>query len=102
MRRDGWIPSESKESQLWQFHQRGATLEAIYSKRTTDFEFRLREFPSLLNEEVEWATFAANGDLVLARRGCVYRYSRNDLRKDRPGFAADLNGLTREMNGSEK
>jgi hypothetical protein len=69
MERDGWIPSEYKESRLWQFYQRGATLEAIYSKRTTDFEFRLREFPALLDKEVEWATFASNGDLVFTRRG---------------------------------
>jgi len=102
MKRDGWISTENKESRLWRFHQPGATLEAIYSKRTTDFEFRLREFPALLNKEVEWATFAANGDLVFSRLGCVYRYSRKDLRKGKPGFAADLNGLTREMTGSGK
>jgi hypothetical protein len=102
MERDGWICTENKESWLWRFHQRGATLEANYSKRTTDFEFRMREFPELLDKEVECATFASNGDLVFTRLGCVYRYSRKDLRKGKPGFAADLNGLTREMTGSGK
>jgi len=102
MKRDGWIHCENKKSRLWQFHLRGATLEAIYNKHTTDFEFRLREFPALLDEQVESAIFAANGDLVFARLGRVFRYSRSDLRKGKPGFTADLNGLTREMTGSGK
>ena len=102
MKRDGWIHNEKKKSWLWQFHPRGATLEAIYHKHTADFEFRLREFPELLDKEVECATFAANGDLVFSQLGCVYRYSRNDLRSGKPGFTANLNGLTREMTGSGK
>jgi len=102
MKRDGWIHNEKKKSWLWQFHPRGATLEAIYHRHTADFEFRLREFPELLDKEVECATFAANGDLFFSRLGCVYRYSRNDLRRGKPGFTADLNGLTREMTGSGK
>ena len=102
MKRDGWIHDEKKKSWHWQFHPRGPTLEAIYHKHMTDFEFRLREFPELLDKEVECATFAANGDLVFSRLGRVYRYSRNDLRKGKPGFTADLNELTREMTGSGK
>jgi hypothetical protein len=102
MKRDGWIHKENGKIRLWQFLQRNATLEAIYDKRTTDFEFRLREFPQLLDKEVESATFAANGDLVFTRLGCVYRYSRKDLRRGKPGFAADLNVLTREMTGTRK
>ena len=93
---DGWN---------WQFERRGPTLEAFfrgYLEHVANYEFRMREFPALLNKEVEWATFAANGDLVFARLGCVYRYSRKDLRRGKPGFAADLNGLTREMTGSGK
>jgi hypothetical protein len=102
MKRDGWIHNEKKKSWHWQFHPRGATLEASYHKYLFDFEFHLREFPELLDKEVECATFAANGDLVFARLGCVYRYSRNDLRKAKPGFTADLNELTREMTGAGK
>jgi hypothetical protein len=102
MKRDGWIHNKNTKSWHRRFDPRGAPLEATYHKHTADFEFRLREFPTLLNKEVEWATFAANGDLVFARLGCVYRYSRKDLRRGKPGFAADLNGLTREMTGSGK
>jgi hypothetical protein len=102
MKRDGWIHNKNTKSWLWRFHPRGATLEAICHKDTSDLEFRLREFPELLDKEVEWATFAANGDLVFTRLGCVYRYSRKDLRRGRPGFTADLNGLTKEMTGSGK
>lgn len=90
---DGW---------KWQFERRGPTLEVFfrgYLEHGSTYEFRMREFPDLLDQQVEWATFAANGDLVFARLGWVYRYSRNDLRNGKPGFAADLNGLTREKVG---
>jgi hypothetical protein len=102
MKRDGWIHNENRKSWHWQFHPQSATLEAIYHRHTADLEFRLLEFPELLDKEVEWATFAANGDLVFTRLGWVYRYSRKDLRRGKPGFAADLNGLTREMTGTGK
>jgi hypothetical protein len=46
--------------------------------------------------------FASNGNLVFTRHGWVYRYTYDDLRKGVPGFAADLNGLTREMTGAGK
>lgn len=93
---DGWS---------WQLERSGPTLEAFFRGHLEygfTYEFRVREFPDLLDQQVEWATFAVNGDLVFARLGCVYRYSRNDLRRGKPGFAADLNGLTREMTGSGK
>ena len=124
MARDGWVRngnnwgttrrSRGKELLIardgddgwnWQLERRGPTLEAFFrgfSKHGSAYEFRVREFPALLDQGVEWATFAANGDLVFARLGFVYRYSRNDLRKGKPGFTADLNELTREMTGSGK
>jgi len=102
MKRDGWIHNEYNKSWSWQFHPRRATLEAIYYKHTADFKFRLREFPDLLDQQVECATIGANGDLLFTRGGWVYRYTRSDLRKGKPGFAADLNGLTREMVGGKE
>lgn len=86
---DGW---------RWQFEKRGPTLEVFdrgYIRHQSAFEFRLREFPELLDREVEWATFDAIGNLVFTRAGWVYRYSRSDLSKGKPGFAADLNSLDR-------
>jgi hypothetical protein len=87
---DGW---------RWQYQNKGPVLEAFYRgylEHGYIFEFRLREFPDLLDKEVEWATFDAIGNLVFTRSGCVYRYSLKDMRRGKPGFVADLNGLTRE------
>lgn len=97
MKRDGWIHNMEDKSWTWQFQRRGPTLKAKYHKHTADFEFRVLEYPELLEQSVESATFAANGDLVFAQDGWVFRYSRQDMRRGKPGFAADLNELTREQ-----
>jgi hypothetical protein len=97
MLRDGWIQNEAENCWTRQFHRRGPTLEARYKKDAADLEFRLLEYPELLNQSVESATFASNGALIFAQDGWVYRYTSNDLRRGKPAFAADLNGLTREQ-----
>jgi hypothetical protein len=97
MQRDGWVHNSSEKSWSWQFQTNGATLEARYFRHTADLQFRLREYPELLNQEVEWATFTANGDLVFSHLGWVYRYDRKAIRNGKPSFAADLNLLTREQ-----
>lgn len=87
---DGWF---------LQHNNKGPVLDAFYRgylEHGYTFEFRLREYPDLLDQEVEWATFTANGDLVFSRLGWVYRYERKALGKGKPSFAADLNSLTRE------
>ena len=118
MERDGWVRNgdnrgtdrkisgpkymvakDGDDGWNWQFQKRGPTLKAFYRgylEHGYTFEFRLREYPDLLDREVEWATFDAIGNLVFTRAGWVYRYSRSDLSKGKPGFAADLNPLTRE------
>jgi hypothetical protein len=101
----GLILRDGDDGWNWRLERCGPPLEAFfrgYMQPGHPYEFRAREFPTLMDQEVEWATFAANGDLVFTRLGCVYRYSRDDLRRGKPGFAADLNGLTREMAGSGK
>lgn len=122
MARDGWIRNgdnwgderqvkiargeydtvrEGDDGWRWQFEKRGPTLEAFhrgYFKHQPSYEFRLREYKDLLDSAVEWATFDAIGNLVFTRAGWIYRYSRNDLSKGQPGFAADLNELARSTN----
>lgn len=116
MKRDGWdwnydnggtdriitgifkymVAHEGDDGLGWKQSHYGPTLEASYSpyiERDYLFEFRLREYPDLLDSEVEWATFDSLKNLVFTRRGCVFRYSPDDLRRREPGFTADLNGL---------
>jgi hypothetical protein len=97
MKRDGWTHIKDEKRWFWQFDKSSTTLEAIYNRHTADLTFGLSEYPELLDREVEWATFDAVGNLVFTRGGWVFKYSRQDLRRGRPGFAADLNLLTREM-----
>ncbi len=53
------------------------------------FEFRL-EGSNLLNPEVDWATWDAKGDLLVARRGAIERYSLAALKSGVPDFSLDL------------
>jgi len=92
-------PCDGDDGWYWQWERRGPTLETFYRgyfEHGLKYEFRVREYPALLDQEVEWATFTANGDLVFSRLGWVYRYAPKAIRQGKPSFAADLNSLTRE------
>jgi len=85
----------------WTFRFSGGrpALKAFYRgylEHGQTFEFELTEYPGILDSEVEWAALDCRENLVFARSGWVFRYSKDDLEKGQPGFAADLNGLTRE------
>lgn len=56
------------------------------------FEFQL-EGSSLLDPEVDWATWDSKGDLLVARQGSVKRYSLRSLESGSPEFALDLENL---------
>ena len=78
---------------------RGPTLDMFfrgYLDHGYSYGFRLREYPDLLDEEVEWATIDFGGNLIVARNGWVCRFSAKDIRRGKPSFSSDLNGLTRE------
>jgi len=57
------------------------------------FEFVLDGF-NLLDVEVDWATWDAKGDLLLARCGIIQRYSLPALKSGSPDFQLDLESLT--------
>lgn len=57
------------------------------------FEFRLED-SDLLDPEVDWATWDAKGDLLIARLGSIQRYSLDDLESGSPGFSMDLESLS--------
>ena len=57
------------------------------------FEFEL-EGSNLLGPEVDWATWSCNGDLLVARRGAIERYTLEALRRGEPTFRLDLEALT--------
>lgn len=89
---DGWTIRHQGKGPILQSFYRGY-LESGYT-----FEFKLPDFPNVLDSEVEWANFDALGNLVFTRAGWIYRFNKQDLRRGKPGFAADLNQLKRATN----
>ena len=81
-------------------HQgKGPILQAFYRGYLDDgytFEFKLPDFPHVLDADVEWANFDALGNVVFTRAGWVHRYTKQGLRRGRPGFSVDLNEITKE------
>jgi hypothetical protein len=61
------------------------------------FEFRI-EGSDLLDPEVDWATWDAKGDLLVARRGTIQRYTLDGLKDRSPDFSIDLESLNPPAN----
>ena len=52
--------------------------------------------------DAEWATWTSNGDLILAKKGAVERYSLKSLKKGKPDFREDFEGLVPPNKEKEK
>lgn len=63
------------------------------------FEFQL-EGSTILDARVDWATWSAKGDLLVARQGLVHRYSLAGLASGSPDFSYDLESLAPPPKGS--
>jgi hypothetical protein len=57
------------------------------------FEFQMLDHPAVLTPEVEWATWDCTDNLLVARRGCIERWTPADFARGAPSFAADLSKL---------
>lgn len=82
----GWSWRPSKRHPTLRMFFRG------YLVHGYTFEFQL-DGSGLLDPDVDWATWSAKGDLLFARKGCVYRYSLRALQRGTPDFSRDLEGL---------
>jgi hypothetical protein len=56
------------------------------------FEFRLDD-SDILDPSVDWATWDAKGDLLVARQGAIQRYTLGGIKNGSPDFSADLESL---------
>lgn len=65
------------------------------------FEFRL-EGSDILDLEVDWATWDAKGDLLVARKGSILRYTLESLQNGSPAFSIDLESLEPPTNNGQK
>lgn len=93
---DGWRWKGSRKHPTLRMRYRG------YLERGRTFEFDLEGFGGLLDTRVEWATWSAEGDLLVARRGRVQRYTLDDLKNGEPGFDEDLEPLKPPSRASVK
>jgi len=82
----GWSWRPTSEHPMLRMFYRG------YFVHGYTFEFRL-EGSDLLDPEVEWATWDAKGDLLVARQGSIQRYTLNGLKNGTPDFSVDLENL---------
>lgn len=57
------------------------------------FEFSLED-SDVIDPEVEWATWDAKGDLLVAREGSIFRYTLESLKTGFPTFSMDLEHLS--------
>jgi hypothetical protein len=64
------------------------------------FEFRLDDSDTL-DPSVDWATWDAKGDLLVARQGAIQRYTLGGLKNGSPDFSADLESLNPPANNAQ-
>ncbi|MBN8690777.1 MAG: hypothetical protein J0L72_08295 [Armatimonadetes bacterium] len=83
----GWSWQPTKQHPILRMFYRG------YLVGGYRFEFQL-EGSDLLGPEVDWATWDAKGDLLVARNSAIERYTLNALETGVPDFRCDLEHLT--------
>lgn len=83
----GWSWQPSPEHPVLRMYYRG------YLVRRHTFEFQLQDL-DILDPEVDWATWDAKGDLLVARKGMILRYTLEGLQMGLPAFSIDLEHLS--------
>ncbi|MFQ5502964.1 MAG: hypothetical protein ACE5EQ_11805 [Phycisphaerae bacterium] len=81
-----WFPTPG-HPRLRMFYQ------GYSSGRGHTFEFTMQGYPDLLDASVEWATWDAMGQLIVARAGVVHRFTLDDIWEGKPSFSFDLTDL---------
>lgn len=84
----GWSTEPTAQRPMVRMYYRG-----YFAKKGRRFEFQMPDYPTVLTPEVEWATWDCTDNLVVARRGCIERWTPADFARGAPSFAADLSML---------
>lgn len=66
------------------------------------FEWDLPELPGVLDPQVSWAVYDSLGQLIVARRGVLYRYTLSDLLAGKPSSVFDLEPLEKPRFGDSE
>lgn len=91
---DGWQSQPSPRHPALRCFLRG------YFAHGYTFAFELEGAPEF-GDDVEWATWDAGGDLLVARDGWIERYDLDALQRRAPAFRMDLGGLQPPRVGPE-
>jgi hypothetical protein len=83
----GWSWQPSPKHPVLRMYYRG------YLVHGYTFEFRLED-SDILDPEVDWATWDAKGDLLVARVGSIQRYTLAGLKNGSPVFSIDFEHLS--------
>jgi len=90
------VKCENDEGWYWQPSRNHPTLRMYYRgflERGYTFEFRLDDYPELLDSTVDWATWDFLGNLVFAKQGKLYKYKLDDFKSGKPSLCKDLESL---------
>lgn len=95
LERDGWRRSKDNYGGwYWQPSDKHPTLRMHYKRgyleHGRNFEFRLDDYPKMLDSTVDWASWDFLGNLVFAKQGKLYKYQLVDLNSTQPSFCKDL------------
>lgn len=90
------IRSDDDPGWYWQPTPQHPVLRMFYRgflERGYTYEFALDGHPQLLDSTIDWATWDSLGQLIVARRGGVERYTLADLDSGSPGFQHSFEDL---------
>ena len=88
---DGWTYQPTKQHPVLRSKYLG------YFEKGRTFNFTIDEYPELLDQYVEWATWDCLGNLVYSRQGVVYLYNIGDLNNGAPTYFHDLEHLVKKI-----
>jgi hypothetical protein len=89
---DGWQIQPTRQHPVLSMRYTG------YLEHGYTFCYSLDGYPNIVDEEVTSACWDSLGQLFVARKGVVSRYSLSDLKQGKPATSIDFN----EMNESDK
>ena len=98
--RDGWQSGDVAHANgtiAWQRPSASHPRLVMAERRTKEegevYAFSLPDHPKLLDAGVFRATYDARGDLLIARRGVLERYTLDDIGRGIPSFSFNLNEI---------
>jgi hypothetical protein len=85
---NGWYWQPTPKHPILRMYYKG-----FFTGQGYTFNFSIDEYPELLDNTVDWASWDFLDNLVFAKEGKLYKYKLNDFKKGEPSFCKDLEPL---------